>query len=402
MNILDMFNLAFANLKHRRIRSWLTLIGIFAGIAAIVALISLGQGLESAIADQFASFGVDSITITGAGSSFGPPGTNAIGELNDHDIRLLEELPEIDYVIARYIKAGELEYRDIVINGFIASVPPGEDTDRLYNILNLDVASGREVRGEDVKKIVLGASVDFDEEYPQVGHKVTINDEVFTVAGVLKKKGNPIFDTSILMSEQDVKELFDIQEDYSFLVAKVKQGEDIVASREIISRTMRRDRGLEVGEEDFEVSSPQDALDSLNNVLVIIQVLLIGVAAISLLVGAIGILNTMYTAVLERNREIGIMKAIGGTKRDILGLFLIESGLLGFAGGVLGLLMGMGIAKGVELAAFAAFGESIIKTTFPTWLIVGSLLFAFLLGALSGTVPAKQASDLDPVEALRK
>ncbi len=133
-----------------------------------------------------------------------------------------------------------------------------------------------------------------------------------------------------------------------------------------------------------------------------VQVLLVGIAAISLLVGAIGILNTMYTAVLERRREIGIMKAIGARNSDVLYIFLVESGLLGLTGGIIGLLLGVGIAKLIQLIAYLALGESLIQATIPIWLIIGSLTFAFLIGALSGTLPARQASLLHPVDALRK
>ena len=403
MNLLEAFKIAFQNLRHRGLRSRLTLIGIFAGIAAIVALISLGQGLQSAIADQFSSFGVNTITIQGAGSSFGPPGTNAVGEINDHDVRLVEQLPSIEFAIPRYIKGVEVDYRDEVKNFFAASLPPGEDGMRVYNLVNLHIDQGRFIQEGDDSKVTIGPSVTFNNDLaPQVGDKIKINGKTFSVAGITKKKGNPLFDFLFIMTQKSMEDLLGLDQKYSFMIASVQPGEDVDQAKLEVERALRRDRGQKIGEEDFEISSPQDALNSLNDILIVVQVLLVGIAFISLVVGSIGILNTMYTAVLERRMEIGIMKAIGAKNSDVLAIFLIESGLLGLTGGLLGLFLGATISKGVEIAAYAAFGESILKTVFPGWLILGSVFFAFALGALAGTLPARQASKLQPVDALRK
>jgi putative ABC transport system permease protein len=134
----------------------------------------------------------------------------------------------------------------------------------------------------------------------------------------------------------------------------------------------------------------------------IIQTVLIGIAAISLIVGAVGIMNTMYTSVLERTRDIGIMKAIGARNSDILKMFLIESGLLGLVGGAIGIAIGLGIAKTAEVIGGAALGTDYLQAAIPAWLVIGALLFAFVLGSASGLLPAKQASEMNPVDALRE
>lgn len=403
MNFFEAFKIAYNNLRQRGLRSGLTLIGIFAGIATIVALISLGQGLQAAVAEQFSSFGVNTISVTGAGSNYGPPGTNAIGELNDRDVQLIEEIDSVEIVIPRYVKPVTVEFHNEEKIFFAGSIPYGEKGRRVYELLNLDIDTGRFIGDGDNTKITIGPNVKFENDLqPEVGNKVTINDEEFTVAGITKKKGNPIFDGIILMTEESMVDLLDLDEKYSTLGVIVREGENIDETKDIIERTLRRDRGQKIGEEDFELSSPQEALDSLNDILLIIQVLLVGIAFISIIVGSIGILNTMYTAVLERRTEIGIMKSIGAKNSDVLLIFLIESGLLGLIGGLIGLAIGASISKGVELAAYAAFGESILKTVYPLWLILGSVIFAFLLGAFSGTLPARQASKLQPVDALRK
>jgi putative ABC transport system permease protein len=130
-------------------------------------------------------------------------------------------------------------------------------------------------------------------------------------------------------------------------------------------------------------------------------VFLVGIAAISLLVGGIGIMNTMYTSVLERTKEIGTMKAVGAKNSDILLIFLFESGLIGLIGGIIGTLLGLGISKTVEFIAITSLHTTLLQAAVPFYLVGGCLSFAFLIGALSGTIPALMASKLKPVDALR-
>ncbi len=402
MKLRDYFKIALGNLLHRRLRSWLTLLGIFVGVAAIVALIGLGQGLQTAIQEQFAGIGLNTLTVTGAGSSYGPPGTNAVGELGDKDIQLFSKINGVEIVFPRYIQGTRIEYGDKISGSFVASMPNNKERAKIIELLNVDIAKGKLITNENRKQITIGASVKIDTFKPSVGDKILVNGEKYQVAGILEKQGNPMVDSAIIMSEDEMKDLFSLSEDYNILIASIEPEANINEVKAAAERAMRRDRGQKIGEEDFDISSPQETLDAFNSILTTVQVLLVGIAAISLLVGAIGILNTMYTAVLERRREIGIMKAIGARNKDILYIFLVESGLLGLTGGIIGLLLGIGIAKLMQLIAFIALGESLIQATIPIWLIIGSLTFAFLIGALSGTLPARQASRLHPVDALRK
>jgi len=164
---------------------------------------------------------------------------------------------------------------------------------------------------------------------------------------------------------------------------------------------LRRSRGLKEGNEDFEVSTTEELMKAFNTLLNIVQGVLVGIALISLVVGGIGIMNTMYTAVLERTKEIGILKAVGAQNRDILSLFLVESGILGLAGGAIGVLLGMGFSKLVELVATMALQTKLLQAYFPWYLTLGSLAFSFLVGTVSGILPAYQASRQKPVDALR-
>jgi len=153
-------------------------------------------------------------------------------------------------------------------------------------------------------------------------------------------------------------------------------------------------------EKEFSVYTPKQLLDQLSSILGAIKIILSGIAAISLVVGGIGIMNSMFTSVLERTRQIGIMKAIGATKKDILSLFLIESGLIGLGGGLIGVILGITTAKIVEVVAFnLGFSLLVIKLDF---LLIGLVLFfAFFIGMISGAIPAYQAASLKPVDALR-
>ena len=142
-------------------------------------------------------------------------------------------------------------------------------------------------------------------------------------------------------------------------------------------------------------------LGSFGDIVNIVQFVLIGIAAISLLVGGIGIANTMYTAVIERTKEIGIMKSVGAQNKDILLIFVIESGLLGAIGGLIGAVIGFALSNGVEFAAKNVLGTNLISAYFSLSLLFGALLFSFVIGALFGVMPARQAALLQPVDALR-
>ncbi len=184
------------------------------------------------------------------------------------------------------------------------------------------------------------------------------------------------------------------------IIAKVSSGTDIEEVAKDVKKELRKDRNLEEGKEDFIVKSPTQLLESFNTILIVLQVMLIGIASISLLVGGIGIMNTMYTSVLERTQEIGIMKSIGAKNSDILTIFLFESGILGFLGGLIGVIIGIILSKTVEIIA-SSLGFALLKPYISIWLVIGALTFSFLIGIFSGVFPAMQASKLNPVEALR-
>jgi putative ABC transport system permease protein len=402
--VYDHTILALKNIRKRGVRSWLTMLGIFIGIAAVVSLISLGNGLREAITGQFSQLGSDKLVVTSAETGFGPPGASAVRPLNEHDLRLVRRIAGVDLAVPRLIRVVPVEYNKIRTYEYVASMPPTQDEIELvYDTLNVDAAEGKLLTKDDRKKVVLGS--DFtDERFGRnlrIGSRVSIGGEEFQVVGFLEKANSFQINGAILMAEDDLKNIMNIGDEIDMIAVQVDSVDNVDKTANDIEKAMRRDRGLKEGEEDFAVQTPEQSLATINTTLAVINLVVVAIAAISLLVGGIGITNTMYTAVLERTKEIGVMKAIGAKNQDVLILFLAESALLGVAGGLVGVAIGLGLAFLVSVLVTAAFPGISFGVTFSLPLIVGSLFFALLVGTISGVVPALQASRMRPVEALR-
>ena len=401
----DQFRYAVNGLFHRRLRSWLTMLGIFIGIAAIISLIGLGEGLRVAINAQFGFVGVDVLTVQASGIGFaGPPGTGVVTPLTQDLSDKIEGLNGVEAAIPRYIDSGIIEFNGVQGMGFIMSLPSGERRDIGIRVLNLEAESGRLLEGRDNRKLLLGNNFKEDDSFGKgivVGDRVSLNDAQFEVVGLLEKKGSFLFDNIIILTEENMFDTLETnEEEVSVIAVVVKDINQINDVKKDIEKLLRKERGVKEGEEDFSVESPQATLESLNSSLFAIQLFVYIIASISLLVGGIGIMNTMYTSVLERTKEIGIMKSIGAKNRDIMVLFVLESGLLGMLGGIIGVILGWGIAKlGGGFAANS--GYAMLQPYFPWYLTAGCILFAFIIGTLAGVLPAKQASKLKPVDALR-
>ena len=406
--IKDYFKVATGNLFHRKTRSWLTMIGIFIGIAAVVALISLGQGMKEAIGNVFLNIGSDKLAVMAkSGLQFaGPPGSSAASNLTAHDADVIKRVKGVGEVGARLIKPAKLEFGNEVKFYFAASMPNDDEGRKLITEFNrYETDEGRLLKKGDRLKAFIGNSVANKGVFRkkiELGNKLKINDAEFEVIGILKKTGNPQQDRVVIVPEDALREVLQIDKKKVDVIAvKVQKGVDINKVAADIEQAMRRDRNLDIGKEDFQVQTPQQILSTLNDILTIVEIVLIGIAAISLLVGGIGIANTMYTAVIERTKEIGVMKSIGAQNRDILFIFVIESGMLGLVGGAIGIALGIAMSKLVEYLAFQFLGTNLIKAFFPWYLIAGALLFSFLVGTVSGFFPARQAANLKPVDAIR-
>jgi len=405
--ISDYFKLSLGNIKHKGLRSWLTILGVVVGIAAVVALISLGNALQAAVLGQFGSLSVDTLTIQNKGTGFGPPGSTVVEKLNKHDVDVIESVNGVDIVIPRLIRVGSLEYNEVSGFGYAGDIPNNQEAiDIIYDSFDLEAEEGRMLRVGDTGKVMLGNdflnSNDFGKDF-RVGKKIKLKGKIekeYEIVGILERGSSFTLNSVVFLMNDDMEELFGIDDEIDLIVVRVQDKDKIEDVANEIERKLRNDRNEKIGEESFSVETPLQALGAVNTVLGIINIIIIGIAAISLFVGGIGIANTMYTSVLERRKEIGVMKAVGAKNKDILILFLIESGLLGLVGGIVGALLGLGAALFVSGAATSALGVPFeVVISYP--LIFGAIGFSFLVGMISGVLPAMQASKLNVVDALR-
>lgn len=401
----DLISLVLKNLSQRRLRSWLTMLGIFIGIAAIVALIGLGEGLRSMINAQFNVLGSDILRVNPASDTLGPPGTGIVSPLTDTNLNKIKSISGVEAAIGRIFQTGaKVEFNDRVGFGLIASMPEGKDRKVLTKLMNYEMESGRELRDGEKFTIVLGHNYVEDkngfDKPVKVGSKVNIDGKDFEVVGVLKKKGSFTVDMLIIMNENAMKDIWG-KKDYDFIGVQVREPSLMKSVKESIERYLRKARDVKIGEENFTVESPESILANLNSILLGVQIFVYVIAGISLLVGGIGITNSMYTSVLERTRDIGIMKSIGAKNSDIFTLFFLEAGLLGSIGGIIGVIFGIGIANFTAYIGKMALGSDLVSASISPWLIVGALLFSFLIGTLAGILPALNAAKQNPVDSLR-
>ena len=396
-------SLAFNNLRRRKLRSWLTILGIFIGIAAVVSLISLGQGLQSFIDTQFEQIGGDKIIIEPQG--FGPPGSVLDDELilTEKDLKIVRNVLGVRDAQSSLTRVGLIENKKEQEVVFIHGI--SENYLELFEGSDIiEVLDGRQIKDSDNSKIVVGNNYIFGnlwENELALGKSLKIKGKKFNIVGVLKKQGNPFDDNSVWMEKETFRDLFEIKNDEGIIIAKAEKGFDPEKVAEEIRKDLRDEKDQDEGQETFSVQTSAQLLETFSTIFAVIQAVFIGIAAISLVVGGIGIMNTMYTSVIERTKEIGTMKAIGAKNSDILWIFLFESGLLGLAGGIIGVLVGAGIGKSVEYIATAQLGTPLLKAIISLPLIIGSLIFSFTIGALSGVFPALQAAKLKPADALR-
>ncbi|MBU0457730.1 MAG: ABC transporter permease [Nanoarchaeota archaeon] len=398
----DYFKIPVKEIRKRKLRSWLTLIGVFIGIAAIISLITLGQGLENAIEKQFQSLGNDKLFIFPKGGFWGMGSSE---KLTEKDLDVIKGASGVKIATGMGYGFAKFEFNDQINYGFVSGISPEpEDMALIGEAQTWKIAEGRNLKKVDKHKVVLGyehTQNDLFEKRVELGDKILINGQEFKAVGFLEKIGSPPDDQSAIIPLDTYKDLFDSKDEVGFIIAQSQLGDDPTKVAEVVKKELRKYRNVDEGEEDFEIQTPEQFLAAFGTILDIVQIVLIGIAAISLLVGGIGIMNTMYTSVLERTKEIGIMKALGARNSQIMWLFLIESGLYGLGGGVIGAVIGIGFAKLTELIFTIAVGPAFLAVKIDWLLVFGTLLFSFLAGCISGIAPARSASKQKPVDSLR-
>ncbi|MCK9595858.1 ABC transporter permease [Candidatus Pacearchaeota archaeon] len=400
---MNYFLLALRNLHRKGIRSWLTLLGICIGIAAVISLIGLGNGLNAAVSSQFGVSSTEVISIQASGGNFGPPGYDVITPLTTDDLNAVRGLSGVEFAIPRNIETISIDFNDKILFTSATSIPEDYE-DETYEISNFEAEQGRLIKSGDSRKIFIGANIaeesqtNFGKQLT-VGKTVTILGEEFTVIGILKKQGSFVVDGIVFMYDNDLESLANYGDEVDIITVKARSKDLVEKLQEDIEKLMRQRRDVDKGSEDFTVSTPAASLAQINQILGGIQAFIIIIASISIIIGAVGIINTMTTSVLERKKEIGIMKAVGAKNSQIFAQFFIESGFLGLIGG------GIGVIFGIILGYFGTFAinnflgsEAAPQINFL--LIIFSLFGSFLIGALAGIFPAMRAAKQNPVQAL--
>ncbi len=410
MKLRKCFKHAVDMVIHSKLRSWLTIIGIVIGVASVVAIVSLGEGMQQQITSQLGDLGGDIITVTAGfsrgGSMFGggnPPGesgskSGATTEkvvLNNMDLQTIRGVPNIAYIDSQIKGSADVSYMGA--NGSVSLT--GVDQ-RVWAHLTTDTLSeGRFLDSADQNVIVIGEKLATSYFTNQVGinKMISVEGSSYRVVGIVKDGGNQIY--------MPLSMAYQVLEDktsgvYDSLVIKVK--DESLLDETIISmeNKLMMTRHVNTKTKDFSITSSKQMQETRSEMMSTMSTFLLAIAAVSLLVGAVGIANTMFTSVLEKTKEIGIMKALGARNKDILTIFLLNAASIGFIGGMFGVILGA-ILSGLIPTLLG----SELSARMTTIISLNSLLLAIIVsvgvGILAGVIPAYRASKLNPVDALR-
>lgn len=397
-------------LVHSKLRSWLTIIGIVIGIGSVVGILSLGNAMEEQVQSRLAEMDLTLISIspgyTKAMSNMPGPGGRGPGatttdvELTDDDIDALRGLEGIEYI------AGQISGSEpVVYAGENATMTiTGADTQVWQYMTSLKTQSGRLLEPSDKYVAVIGSGVASDTYDQKIGinQVITINGKSVRVVGILEEEGQG--DRSIYVPMDAAVNLIDDAGKDVFDTITVKaKSEDLVDGlmEDIEDKLMISRHIIREDDRDFSVSASKSMAESVTEMTSSMTLFLGAIAAVSLLVGAVGIANTMFTSVLEKTKEIGTMKAIGAKNRDILMIFLFNSAMVGLVGGILGVILGAFVSTLFPLLGMTMMGGGDSGLYLAPDLMAFGLILAIVIGVISGVVPAYRASKLRPVDALR-
>ena len=404
----DLLKTSITALRRNKSRSALTILGIVIGIASVILMLSIGQSAEGLILNQVADLGADLIFVEPAAGdpTAGPPDPFIEQTLTLDDVEALERSPYVQAVSGTLTSTLTVSYQEVTqftsING---------TDDKYLEVFPADVLYGRFLEEDDVdgyaRVAVLGLDIarDLYGDQNPVDMKVKIGDVTMRVIGVLDEQGTRFFQN---LDEQIAIPVTTMQRDVMGLdtlnyISMLSVG-DIDIAKEEVRWVMRDEHNIDnpegdASKDDFFVSSQSDAVEIIGVVGSVLTLLLSSIAAMSLVVGGIGIMNIMLVSVTERTREIGLRKAVGATRKEILQQFLVEAVLLTLIGGLVGVTIGVGISllSGVIGAQFVDGWSASV----PISAIILAVIVSTIVGVIFGVYPARQAAKLDPIEALR-
>lgn len=386
---------AVFDFSRNKERTFLTSLGILIGVLSVVLLLALGLGLKQYIQQQFESLGTNLLfVIPGGKNTFVNGGFIGGIQFDDKDVKTLKRIKSIEYLAPAFAKPGT----KIAARGQTEIVELVASTTDMIPVFNLELEEGRLIEKRDEQKgakVALLAPKIVEKLFGSTGEglneTVKIGDQNFKIIGIIKPKGGGIggqdMDSHVYVPFKSAYSL-NPNKKYFAIYLKVFDDLQLAETKEKIVKAL----GKRYEEDDFSVFEQTEILEVISSIFSIINYFLVGIAAISLLVGGIGIMNIMYVTVTERIKEIGIRRAIGARKIDILSQFLIESVVLALFGGILGITVAYLIIL-------------LVQKFFPAYIDVNSVLLALgvstIIGIVFGVFPAKKAADLSPIDAIR-
>jgi len=388
------------NLRKRKSRSFFTIFSIFIGITTIFIFISFGLGLYSFIGEMSSGSSADKVLIQPKGMGVAGIGSTIV--LDDTDLRAIRNTQGVYDASGVYIKPAEI----LMQNKRVYTLLIGYDPDKplVMEMSNVGLYKGRQLSSGDNAEIILGYNYQVAGKiFPKpisLNDRIYINGKQLKVVGFFDEVGTPQDDAQIYVSNDYIDNIYpDQNNSYGWIVARVdvKNIDSVVLK---IEKNLRQERDLEEGKEDFFVQSFKDMIEGYSSALNIVIGFIVLIALISVLVSAVNTANTMITSVIERTKEIGIIKSIGARNSSVFSIFLFESSFLGFVSGVVGVLIGY-LLSSLGGALLKNLGYGFLQPDLNPWLFVGCILFATITGAVSGVFPAIRAAKTNPVDALR-
>jgi len=391
---IDIARLVFNDLFKRKFSSFLTLFAISLGILTIFTIFLISSGFENSLSAEMEKYGTNRLYLTSVTTPIAS--TSFTKGLSDSDIRYVESRPYVKDVFPYFMKFAEMKNG----NDFATTQLVGTYVDKDYfDAGNIEVEFGRVPKSSEKYSLVIGSlsTTDLFDRKIGVGSNIYIKDVKFKVVGVMKSIGNPQDDMLVLGNIDTLRDIYETGDAVGLADILIESGYDISLAKENLLVAMEN----RLGKDSVEIRSPTELLDQMSTIMDIIKYTLGGIGFVALIVGSLGIVNTMYVVVSEKKRDIGIMKAIGATNFAILFMFVFQAGIFGLFGGLLGVFMGAGAGVLFETLA-QSFGYTFLKITFNWIAGISLIFFSFFVGAVSGYVPAREASKINIIDAIMK